>query len=108
MKITKIQLRKIIREEKARLLTEQMPQTFPEGLQEYLQSNIENITGMWAEQMETMFEEDSGAFAGRSTKEQWTQQVDAAHDVLVEAIKMAAEQEIERVEMELHDGQFQR
>ena len=106
MRITKRQLRKIIREEKARLLTEQMPPTFSESLQEYLQSNIENITGIWAEEMETMFEENPEAFAGRSTREQWTQQVDAAHDVLVEAIKMAAEQEIDRVEMELHDGQF--
>ena len=108
MKITKRQLRRIIREEKARLLTEQMPPTFSESLQEYLQSNIENITGIWAEEMETMFEETPEAFAGRSTREQWTQQVDAAHDVLVEAIKAAAEKEMERVEMELHDGQFQR
>mgnify|MGYP003326280337 CR=1 FL=1 len=55
-----------------------------------------------------MFEEDPEAFAGRSTKEQWTQQVDAAHDQLVEAIKMAAEQEIDTMEQMLHDGQFQR
>jgi len=108
MKITKRQLRRIIKEEKARLITEQMPTTFPEDLQEHLQSNIKNITGVWAEAMETMFEENPEAFAGRSTREQWTQQVDAAHDVLVEAIKMAAEQKIESVEMELHDGQFQR
>ena len=77
-------------------------------MQEQLQSNIENIAGSWAEQMDGMFEEDPEAFAGRSTKEQWTQQVDAAHDQLVEAIKMAAEQEIDTMEQMLHDGQFQR
>ena len=69
---------------------------------------IRDSAGSWAEQMDGMFEEDPEAFAGRSTKEQWTQQVDAAHDQLVEAIKMAAEQEIDTMEQMLHDGQFQR
>ena len=105
-KLSKRGLRKMIQEERRKALRESSGDMA--FMQEQLQSNIENIAGSWAEQMDGMFEEDPEAFAGRSTKEQWTQQVDAAHDQLVAAIKMAAEQEIDTMEQLLHDGQFQR
>jgi hypothetical protein len=105
MKITKRQLRRIIKEEKTKILRESLADT--QFMQEQLEK-IDNIVGAWAEQMDGMFEEDPEAFAGRTTKEQWTQQVDDAHDALSKAIKAAAERAMERVEMELHDGQFAR
>jgi hypothetical protein len=105
-KLGKRGLRKMIQEERRKVLRESSADMAE--FQGHLTSQIENITGVWAEQMETMFEEDPAAFAGRSTKEQWTQQVDAAHDQLVDAIKLAAEKEIDTMEQMLHDGQFAR
>ena len=105
VKITKRQLRRIIKEEKRKLLRESLSDT--QFIQKQLEQ-IDNIVGAWAEQLDGMFEEDPEAFAGRSTKEQWIQQVDDAHDALSKAIKALAAREMERVEMELHDGQFTR
>ena len=106
MRVTPRQLRRIIKEEKGRLLTEQSADM--ELIQMLLDEHVGKIAEGWGGNMDEMFDEDPAAFAGRSTKEEWVQQVDAAVSQLEGAIKMAVEQEMERVEMELHDGQFQR
>jgi hypothetical protein len=104
MRITKRQLRRIIKEEKAKILHETLADT--QFMQGELERNISNLTGAWAEQMDGMFEEDPEAFAGRSTKEEWTQQVDAAQATLEMSIKEWVEKEMENVEVALHDGHF--
>jgi hypothetical protein len=104
MRITKRQLRRIIKEEKSRLLRESTADM--ELIQMLLDEHGGKIAEGWGGNMDEMFDEDPAAFAGRSTKEEWVLQVDAAVAQLEEAIKVAVEKEIERVEMELHDGQF--
>jgi hypothetical protein len=105
-KLSKRGLRKMIQEEKRKCLRE--ASTDMELIQMLLDEHVGKIAEGWGGNMDEMFDEDPAAFAGRSTKEEWVQQVDAAVSQLEEAIKTAVEQVMERVEMELHDGQFQR
>ena len=102
MKITKRQLRRIIKEERAKLLREELDPYYKEKVR----SAVENIAGLWSEDQETLFDQHPDAFAGHSTKEEYILQVDTAYDVLVEEIMQAINVAFTKVETDLHDGQW--
>ncbi len=104
MKISSKQLRKIIREEKHRLLRETVA-----DMQEF-QAAIENaandISDRFGEDMMRLFDEDPGMFDGRSTRQEWEQQVTYAQQELDTGLAHVIERKIEEVETMLHDGQY--
>ena len=102
MKITKRQLKRIIKEERAKLLQEELDPYYQEKVKEA----VENIAGLWGEDQESLFDQQPDMFAGRSTREDWILQIDSAYDVLVEEIMKAIQGAFSKVENELHDGQF--
>ena len=102
MRITKRQLKRVIKEENRKLLREQQDSY----MQEQLKIGIEKFAGIWSEEQDDMFDEHPDDFPPGSTKRDWILQVDTAHDKLVAAISAAAEQELTKIETMLHDGQF--
>ena len=106
MKITKRQLRRIIKEEKARMLKESV--TDMVDFETATLESIERISWEFGNAMFVVFDEEPEAFAGRSTQDQWEQQVTSAQDELVEILTLAVNKAVEQVEMNLHDGQYHR
>jgi len=108
MKITKRQLKRIVQEEKARLLREaSTPIGYPPGpLDRPIDNGADKISNGWADQMETMFLEQPDMFAGRSTQDQWSAQVSAAADDLYEELHVVIRKVIDKIETNLHDGQY--
>ena len=106
MKITKRQLQRIIKEEKAKLIRESIVDMvqYDNLIQKYAYQLSENF----GEDMMQLFEEEPGAFAGRSSLMEWQEQVDSAQAELAEAIVEALRDTIQQVESELHDGQYYR
>jgi hypothetical protein len=102
MKLSRQKLKRIIKEEKRKLLQEQEDPY----MQEELKIGIEKFAGLWSEEQDDMFDEHPEDFPPGSTKRDWILQVDSAHDKLVAAITRAAEQELTKIEQMLHDGQF--
>ncbi len=102
MKITKRQLKRIIKEERAKLLREELDPYYQEKVKEA----VENIAGLWAEDQEALFDQQPDMFAGSSTREEWILQIDTAYDVLVEEIMQAIHGSFDKVENKLHDGQW--
>ena len=106
MKITKRQLRRIIKEEKAKLLRESVSDM------SYMEEGVSNSSVGLAETfmnlMYELFQEDPGMFTGRSTQAEWEQQVDEATDALESELRQAINEVIQRIETQLHDGQFLR
>ena len=96
MKITKRQLRRIIKEEKRKLLRETIVDMVT------VESAVNNLVAEFQSQMDQLFQEDPEMFAGRSTEQEWKRQVDGATEMLAEEIAKT----VERVETMLHDGQF--
>ena len=94
MKITKRQLRRIIKEEKQKLIRETA------GLS--TGAALRDVEVVFRNEMLQFFKEDPEAFAGRSTEQEWKWQVDAATAMLGEELS----ETLGRVEMMLHDGQF--
>ena len=106
MKITKRQLRRIIKEEKQKLLRETVADMSEyETLIERMATQLSNNFG---EDMMKLFDEDPGMFQGRSTKEGWQEQVTYAQQELDTSIAHAIAKAIEEVETQLHDGQYDR
>jgi hypothetical protein len=58
--------------------------------------------------MLSLLDEDPEAFVGRSTPEEWEQQVDGARMEISARLIKAVNTSIEQVESMLHDGQFRR
>ena len=104
MKVSKRQLRKIIREERTRLLKEQL--TDSTGWQEFLMTKAQAITDQFGKDMLLLFEEDPGIFQGRNTRESWEAAVDNAKLDLDTSLVTAMEGAIAEVETYLHDGQY--
>ena len=106
MKITKRQLRRIIKEEKAKLLRESVTDM------SYMEEGVSNSSVRLAETfmnlMYELFQEDPGMFTGRSTQAEWEQQVDEATNVLEAELREAMNEVIQRIETQLHDGQYHR
>jgi len=104
MKITKRQLRRIIQEERDRLLSETIADT---GLFEVaIREAALQVSDMFGESMMRLFDEDPEMFKGRSTQEEWQAQVTGAQQLLDTGIVTAIEEKIQEVENMLHDGQF--
>jgi len=96
MKITKRQLRRIIKEEKQKLMRESVAD------EAALDDASHKLVMQFKNTMLRYFKEDPAAFEGRSTEEDWAWQVEAATAMLEEELDLA----IEKVEDMLHDGQF--
>ncbi len=105
MKVSKRQLRKIIQEERARLLSEQL--TDDMDWQNLLESVSRQITDKFGADMGILFDEDPEAFEGRSTREQWEEQVHNAMLELDTSLVRAMEEVIAEVESRLHGGDYQ-
>ena len=56
--------------------------------------------------MVELFHETPEIFQGRSTQDEWFQQVAASEDALIDAIRFEILQVIEQIETRLHDGEF--
>ena len=64
------------------------------------------ISDQFGESMMRLFSEDPEMFQGRSTEEQWQQQVTYAQQELDTGLEDAINEKIQEVETRLHDGQF--
>ena len=104
MKITKRQLRRIIKEEKAKLLRESVSDMMPIDIEVSQASS--RIADQFLDSMFQLFDEDPDMFDGRSTEAEWEQQVNNARHDLELDIREAINKAIEQVEMQLHDGQY--
>jgi len=104
MKITKRQLRRIIKEEKAKLLSESASDMIQMDTEVSQASS--RIADQFLEMMFQLFDEDPEMFAGRSTEGEWEQQVNEARHDLEVSLRGAINKAIEEVEMNLHDGQY--
>ena len=104
MKVTKRQLRRIIKEEKAKLLKEQVADMV--DYQNLIEDVTEKINNLFYADMMELFESEPEAFAGRSDEQSWEQQVVYAQQELDTGIRAAIENAIAEVETRLHDGQY--
>jgi len=104
MKITKRQLRRIIKEEKAKILKEQVADMV--DYQKLIDEVVENINNLFYADMMELFESEPEAFAGRSSEADWEQQVVYAQQELDTSLRHAIEGAIAAVETNLHDGQY--
>jgi hypothetical protein len=106
MKISKRQLKKIIKEEKKKLLKESIVDMVDvEGM---ILASATELSEVFADLMITLFDEDPAMFSGRSTKEEWEWQVDEATMMAGDYIMDGINKAIQRAETELHDGKFRR
>ena len=104
MKVSKKQLSKIIREEKARLLKEQLTDSIE--FQNLLESVAEQVSDFFGQQMQILFSEDPEAFAGRTTQDEWDEQVQNAQLELDTGLVTAMEGKIAEIESRLHSGDY--
>ena len=104
MKVSQRQLRKIIREERARLLSEQL--TDDMDWQDLLASTARQVSDKFGEDMSILFDEDPEAFQGRSTRAEWDEQVQNAQLELDSGLVTAMEEYIAEVESRLHGGDY--
>lgn len=106
MKITKRQLRRIIREEKAKIRRKQLNESVTD-MRKY-EDMIENftfeVTEMFRRDMESMIEEDPEAFS--QTPQEWDKEVMSATNVLDREVSLAIAKAIQAVEAELINGGF--
>ena len=106
MKISKRQLRRIIKEEKSKLIRESVS-----DMDEFEAIIIEStviIADKFITSMEQLFVEDPEMFRGRSTDAEWSQQVEDAGEEIRYQLEEAISKVISRVENQLHDGQYHR
>ena len=103
MKITKRQLRRIIKEEKAKLLRESIA-----DMDEYVTAAEDaamRISEKFGDDMMQLFEEEPEAFEGQ-TRMDWEEQVVYAQQEIDTGVSSAILRAIEEIEMQLHDGQY--
>ncbi len=113
MKITKRQLRRIIKEEKQKLLKETVADMIE--YEELIGKYATQISNNFGEDMMMLYDEEPEAFAvpnpsgsgmSQVPKDVWQQQVVYAQQELDSGIVDAISRVIEQVEMQLHDGQY--
>ena len=113
MKISKRQLRRIIKEEKAKLLRESI--TDMATYQDMFEKVALEVSDKFYDDMMTLYDEEPEAFASpdpngsgmvRSSKDDWEQQVVYAQQEIDTGIAEAMRSALERIEMNLHDGQY--
>ena len=108
MKITKRQLRRIIKEEKAKLLRESIA-----DMNEYVTAADDaamRISEKFGDDMMKLYEEEPDALfigqRGAIEKDFWEQQVAYAQQEIDTAVSSAILRALEEVETRLHDGQY--
>jgi hypothetical protein len=110
MRITKTQLRRIIKEEKRKLLKESV--TDMADFEIMVEEAVDMLAGQFADSMFTLMDEDPEMFAGpdtgdvRSTPEEWEQQVKAAQQEMAERLTTEINRTMSQVEDQLHGGDF--
>ena len=112
MKITKRQLRRIIKEEKAKLLRESVSDM--RHFEDAADQCASRMSDLFYDDMMKLHDEEPDAFARpgpdgsmtHDSKEMWEQQVVYATQELETAISFAIAETIEKIEMQLHDGQY--
>jgi len=104
MKVTQRQLKKIIREERTRLLKEQL--TDAVDWQNLLENMSVQVADKFGDDMAILFDEDPEAFRGRSTREEWDSQVHNAQLELESGLVTAMEEVIAEVESRLHGADY--
>jgi CRISPR/Cas system CSM-associated protein Csm2 small subunit len=105
MRITKRQLRRIIKEEKAKL-HETTIRTMDPKVQEIISYLPEQVADAFGQQQLDFFYDHPQDFAGRSTEEEWKAQVFAAEEKMMEKVAESINRDIEEVETMLHNGEF--
>tara|TARA_B100000131_G_scaffold298870_1_gene318735 strand:- start:177 stop:500 length:324 start_codon:yes stop_codon:yes gene_type:complete len=103
MKITKRQLRRIIKEEKAKLLRESVADMT--NYQDMFEEASMKIADQFQTDMMSLFDEEPEAFEG-SSRMDWDQQVVYALQEMETGIASAIERVVQEIEMNLHDGQY--
>ena len=103
MKITKKQLKRIIKEEKAKLLRETIADMT--NYQDMFENFALQVSDVFYDDMMKLFQEEPEAFQG-SSRDDWEQQVVYAQQELDTGIASAIAKVVEEVEMQLHDGQY--
>lgn len=113
MKITKRQLRRIIKEEKAKLLRESV--TDMRHYEEAADQAAIDMSDLFYNDMMKMYDEEPEAFAAqdpngsgmaRPDRSVWEQQVVYAQQEIDTAVARSIVEAIQSVEARLHDGEF--
>ena len=102
MKITKRQLRQIIKEEKAKLLRESI--TDMSDYENLIMKVSAQLTDNFGEDMLQMAKDEPGMIS--TPFEDWEEQVVYAQQELENALEMAIAQTIQSIETRLHDGEY--
>lgn len=122
MKVTKSQLRKIIKEEKQKLLNETVADMriyqdmIGKGAEDFAYTTAEKFAQQFANDMSGMFIEEPEIFS--QSQEQWNAEVDYAAEIIVDeissllaepvraAMQSVVESVIQKIETDLHNGDF--
>ena len=112
MKVNKRQLRRIIKEEKSKLLRESV--TDMSHYDDAADRAAMDMSDLFYKDMMTLYDEEPDAFARpgpdggmtRDSKEDWEQQVVYAQQEIDTAVSEAILRAIESVEIRLHNGEF--
>ena len=112
MKVNKRQLRRIIKEEKSKLLRESV--TDMSHYDDAADRAAMDMSDLFYKDMMTLYDEEPDAFARpgpdggmtRDSKEDWEQQVVYAQQEIDSAVSEAILRAIESVENRLHNGEF--
>ena len=102
MKITKNQLRRIIKEEKAKLLRESI--TDMTDYENLIIKVATQLTDNFGEDMLQMAKDDPGVIS--TSFGEWEQQVVYAQQEMENALQMAIEETIQEIESRLHNGDY--
>ena len=108
MKITKRQLRRIIKEEKARILRESVADM--RHFEEAADQAAERISDLFYNDMMKLYEEEPDFLLvgqrGAIEKDDWEQQVVYAQQEIDTGVSSAILRALEEVETRLHDGRY--
>ena len=106
MKVTKRQLRQIIKEEKAKLLKESVADMAP--MDNLILEHAGQIVDAFGRAMSSLWDEDPAMMRqqGYTNRSEWDSQVGSAEVALEEALQGAINEAIQKVETALHDGQY--
>ena len=113
MKITKRQLRRIIKEERAKMEKKRSLKPLKESVTDMRhyeeQTDVVSfdIAELFFEDMIGMYDEDPEMFGDRP-RAAWEQEVAAAQAKLEQMVQQAIIKAVQNVEQGLHDGQFSR
>ena len=106
MKITKKQLRQIIKEELSSTVNESV--TDMTAMEDIIRDRAGEIVDAFGKAMESLWEEDPAMMKqqGYTNASQWYSQVGRAEYALEQSLEEAITKAINEVEMELHDGGY--